>query len=84
MGYLGLVLYFGYFIAMYVIVRRKRYSLYFLSVLVMSFFDGLGAYGGLTAPMGLLLCALCFAVVIMGPDKNEKDLEQTASLANVS
>lgn len=84
MGYLGLALYFAYFIAMYIIVRRKRYSLYFLSMLVMSFVDGLGAYGGLTAPMGLLLCALCFAVVIMGPDKNEKDSEQTASLANVS
>lgn len=84
MGYLGLALYFAYFIAMYIIVRRKRYSLYFLSMLVMSFVDGLGAYGGLTAPMGLLLCALCFAVVIMGPDKNEKDSEQSASLANVS
>ena len=70
MGYLGLALYFTYFIAMYVLVRRKRYSLYFLSVLVMSFFDGLGAYGGLTFPVGLLLCGLCFAVVIMGPDKD--------------
>lgn len=83
MGYLGLVLYFAYFIAMYVIVRRKRYSLYFLSVLVMSFVDGLGAYGGLTVPMGLLLCALCFAVVVMGPDKEERAANK-ASLANVS
>lgn len=83
MGYLGLVLYFGYFIAMYVIVRRKRYSLYFLSVLVMSFFDGLGAYGGLAVPMGVLLCALCFAVVVMGPDKEER-VANRASLTNVS
>lgn len=76
MGYLGLALYFAYFIAMYVIVRRKRYSLYFLSLLVMSFVDGLGAYGGLTVPVGLLLCALCFAVVIMGPD-NKYDENNT-------
>ncbi len=83
MGYLGLILYFAYFIAMYVIVRRKRYSLYFMSVLVMSFIDGLGAYGGLTVPVGLLLCALCFAVVVMGPDKEER-VANKASLANVS
>ena len=83
MGYLGLALYFAYFIAMYVIVRRKRYSLYFMSVLVMSFIDGLGAYGGLTVPVGLLLCALCFAVVVMGPDKEER-VANKASLANVS
>ncbi len=68
-GWFGLIVYFIFFPYTYYIVRNKRYSRYYLSVLMMTFWLGMGAYGGWTAVDGQLILSLAFGVTILGPDK---------------
>ena len=64
-GYIGLIIHFAFYIYLYVVIRRLRYSIYFLAVEVVNFIFGLGGFAGWTQPMGLYLMALAMAAVLL-------------------
>lgn len=64
-GWLGLIAYFVFFTVTFVLIRNFKYSRYYLSLLVMSFWFGIGAYGGLTVVNGLMIVSLAYGVVIL-------------------
>lgn len=64
-GYLGLIAYFIFYPLTYFYVRRYKYSRYYLTVLVMTFWFGMGAYGGWTACDGQILLTLAYGVTIL-------------------
>lgn len=73
-GYLGLIAYFLFYILTYLYVRRYAFGRYYLSVLVMVFWFGLGAYGGLIYFSGLFMVALAFALVVLAQRSTERKL----------
>ncbi len=70
-GYIGLIIHFAFYIYLYWIVRKLRYSLYFLSALVCTFIFGLGGFAGWIYPMGLFLNAIAFSAVLLA---NKEDV----------
>lgn len=87
-GYLGLIVHFAFFIYMWILVRRLRYSIYFGSVLLLTFILGLSGFSGWVTGMCLFLNALAFAAVLMANrdvlwpkslNFNKSDDEQTAA-----
>lgn len=64
-GYIGLIIHFAFYIYLYVAIRRLKYSLYFLSVGVVTFIFGLGGFSGWITPMCLFLLALTMAAVLL-------------------
>jgi len=64
-GYIGLVIHLLFYISLYVMIRRLKYSIYFLSVEVCVFILGIGGFSGWIGPMGLFLMALAFSAVLL-------------------
>ena len=57
-------------------VRKFAYARYYISVLVMAFWFGMGAYGGLTAVDGLIIVSLAYGATVLAQrtlDKKEAD-----------
>ncbi len=64
-GYIGLLIHLAFYIYLYIAIRRLKYSLYFLSVLVVTFIFGLGGFSGWMTPLCLLLLAHSFSAVLL-------------------
>lgn len=64
-GWIGLTAHFLFFLAMYLVVARMRYSSYFLCILLCSGIMGLSGFASLGSFQGQHLCAFAFAVVIL-------------------
>lgn len=69
-GYIGLIIYFAFFIWLYIQIRRLKYSKYYLSVMIYVFIVGLGGTMGWEQTTGLLLMGLTYSAVILA-NKNE-------------
>lgn len=78
-GWLGLLSYFIFYPLTYIYVRRYVYGRYYLSVLVMSFWFGMGAYGGLTVCEGLLIVSLAYGTTLLAERtiRHENDFATT-------
>lgn len=66
-GYIGLIVQTAYYIWIYFILRgaRCRYSLYYLSVVVIVSIFGIGGFGGLTQYQTLILVGLVLGVTVL-------------------
>ena len=64
-GYIGLIIQIMFYVSLYYFVRHLKYSIYFLSVLVLNFLFGLGGFAGFNQNDGLLLCALALGAVLL-------------------
>lgn len=75
-GYVGLLVHYGFFVVLWFIVRRLRYSQYFLSVVIFFAISGLMAFSGLYRQEGLYLVGLSLATVVLA-DKSRKEQPDT-------
>ncbi len=64
-GIIGLVVQCAFYVMLYLMVRKLKYSSYFLSMLVGMSIFGLGGFGGLIWAYSLTLVAGCLGVVIL-------------------
>ncbi len=64
-GYIGLIIHLIFFIWLYVVIRKLKYSKYYLSVMVFVFIVGLGGTMGWNQTTGLLLMGLTYAAVLL-------------------
>lgn len=71
-GYLGLLFHVLYFVMLYVAVRKLKYSIYFLSVMIAFVWFGLSGFSGLIYYHGLIMTGLALGVVILA---NKRDLK---------
>ncbi len=77
-GFLGLILQTIFFIALYMVVMKYKYSMYFLSSLICFFIAGLGGFGGYITPQSLYLISISLAVIVLvmkhGDDTEQRSL----------
>lgn len=71
-GYIGLAVHIIFVVFLWLIVRRMRYSRYFLTVIFALFWFGLGGFAQLNNHDGLLLAALAYSVVVL--DERSKNM----------
>lgn len=64
-GWLGLTVHFLFFVGLYFVVRRLRWSVYYLCVLFCTAWFGLGGFASLAGFQGQHLVAFALAVVIL-------------------
>lgn len=64
-GYIGLIIHLIFFIWLYVVIRKLKYSKYYLSVMVFVFIVSLGGTMGWNQTTGLLLMGLTYAAVLL-------------------
>jgi len=76
MGYIGLVMQCSYFIGLYFLIRKLRYSKYYLSVLVCIFIFGISGYSGLNTPNGLILIGFALGCVLVENRRDGVDAEK--------
>lgn len=70
-GYVGLVVHFLFLFLTYFLVRKCRYSFYYITVLFALFWFGLGGFSGLNNHDGLILCSLAFSLVALDQRTHE-------------
>lgn len=80
-GWTGLIVHIAFFVALYLLVRKKRNSVYFLSVMVLFAWFGIGGFEGLIRIMSLYLVGLTYGIVLLtnrpGSENHEEDLTAT-------
>lgn len=64
-GWLGLIVHAAFFIGLYLLIRRYRYSYIYLSMLIFCAVAGLGGFASLANYEGQALMAFAFALVIL-------------------
>lgn len=64
-GYLGLAAQFAFYIGIFFILRRRKYSRYYLCAFVGVSMLGIGGFAGVTQRDGLLILALALGMVIL-------------------
>ncbi len=70
MGYIGLFVQMTFYFYLYYIIRKLKYSVFYLSVLVVNIIFGIGGFAGLNSPHGLLLLALTYSAVLLSNKDN--------------
>ncbi len=80
-GYLGLVVHFAFLFMTWYMIRRMRFSYYYLTVVFGLFWFGLGGFAMLNHHDGLLLASLVFSLVLLDTQSEESD-ENTESEAS--
>lgn len=73
-GYLGLIAYFLFFGSTYAMIRKYRYSRYYLSVLIIVFWFSLGGFTGFTMSHGQIILGLAFAATLLAQRQKEPGL----------
>lgn len=81
-GYIGLIIHLALFIYIYILIRRLRYSMFYLSTLVVNFIFGLGGFAGLHQPHGELLVALSLAAVFLANKNRDNKLSEAFEVNN--
>ncbi len=64
-GWIGLAVHIAFFVGLYLLVRKKRNSIYFLSVMVLFAWFGIGGFEGLVRIMSLYLVGLTYGIVLL-------------------
>ncbi len=64
-GWIGLTAHFLFFLSMYLVVARMRYSSYFLCIFFCAGVMGLSGFASLANFQGQHMCAFAFAVIIL-------------------
>lgn len=83
-GWMGLLVYFAFYIYTFVLVRKFAFARYYLSVLIMAFWFGMGAYGGLTAVDGLLIVSLAYGMTILAQRGKTDEKKEPVDISVVS
>lgn len=68
-GYIGLIIHILFFIWLYIIIRKLKYSSYFLCVMTFVFIVGFGGTMGWQTTKGLLLMGLAYGAVLLANRK---------------
>lgn len=76
MGYIGFIMQLTYFFGLYFLIRKLRYSKYYLSVLVCIFIFGISGYSGLNTPNGLILLGFAMGCVLVANRRGNDDVEE--------
>ncbi len=76
-GYIGLVVHYGFYVIIWLIVRRMKYSKYLLSVIVFFAINGLAGCAGLYRPEGVYLVGLVLGAVLLANNERNKHVEDT-------
>lgn len=72
-GYIGLAIHILFFVLLCLIVRRKQDAMYFISVLLLCFWGGMGGFSNLNNFYGLSLCSLAYGIVLLQGRRREKE-----------
>ena len=64
-GYIGLIVHITFYLAIWLFVRKLKYSNYFASVLIGFIILGLSGYAGIIYYISLYLCGLSLAAVLL-------------------
>lgn len=81
-GYLGLLAQFAFYIGVYFIIRRLKYSSYYLCAFVGVSVLGIGGFAGVTQRDGLLIVALALATVFLANKPKRNSAPTTAITEN--
>ncbi len=81
-GYIGLIVQTFFFVWIYFVIKRMRYSLLYLGVLVANLVYSVGGFAGLYVAQGLLLQGLTLGVILLAnregyPSSPKPDEEET-------
>lgn len=68
-GYVGLILHCLFFIFLYLLLRKLKYSTYVLSVIFANVIMGFGGFGSLIYPSGLLILSMSVGAVLLANPK---------------
>ncbi|MBD5224691.1 MAG: efflux RND transporter permease subunit [Bacteroidales bacterium] len=83
-GWIGLALHIAFFVGLYLLVRKKRDSVYFLSVMVMFAWFGIGGFDGLVRIMSLYLVGLTYGIVLLTNRPDYENADETDQIAGGS
>ncbi len=83
-GYIGLIIQTVFFLYLYYVIRRFKYSMVYVSTLVVNLIFGVGGFAGLNHPHGLILVALSLAVVILSNKTEQPILTEKIVTKNYS
>lgn len=64
-GWVGLIIHIAFFVALWMLVRRKRHATYFLSVMIAFAWFGIGGFEGLVRAQSLNLIGLTYGIVLL-------------------
>ena len=76
-GWIGLILQLLFFIALYINIRKYRFRAYYVCILVMMGWFGIGGFGGWISYASLFIISVSYAISILG-GREEDDGIQTA------
>lgn len=79
-GWIGLILQLLFFIALYINIRKYRFRAYYVCILVMMGWFGIGGFGGWISYASLFIISVSYAISILG-GREEDDGIQTAALS---
>lgn len=75
-GYLGLILFTSFFIAMYFVVRKMRYRAVFMAAALFCFLTGLAGFATSYTYAGMSIITFSLAVVLLADKQERKDEEE--------
>lgn len=75
-GWIGLILQLLFFVALYVLIRKYRYRAYYVCVLFMMGWFGIGGFGGWISYSSLFIISIAFAVAVLGGKTETKQSPQ--------
>ena len=64
-GYIGLIIHLLFFIWLYVVIRKLKYSQFYLSVMIFVFIASLGGFMGWNMTTGLAMMGLSYGAVLL-------------------
>lgn len=76
-GWIGLAVHIAFFVGLYLLVRKKRNSVYFLSIMVLFAWFGIGGFEGLVRIMSLYLVGLTYGIVLLTNRPGFENIEET-------
>ncbi len=83
-GYLGLLAQFAFYIGIYFIIRRLKYSSYYLCVFVGVSVLGIGGFAGVTQRDGLLILGLALGAIFLANKPKREDNSNLQITENIS
>lgn len=75
-GILGLLFHILFFVALWLLIKRLKYSFYFISVLIGCVLFGIGGFCSLARIHGLFIAAFAYACVVLANSNSERQITQ--------
>ena len=82
-GYLGLLAQFAFYIGIYFIIRRLKYSSYYLCTFVGVSVLGIGGFAGVTQRDGLLLLSVALGAVFLANKPKRNSIQESKRPENI-